>query len=351
MTTARHALVVGALGVVGSAVMRELRADPGWKATGIARSAPEAPEGWAPLRLDLTDAEACRAAAARLADVTHVFYGARYADRDAAKEAATNLAMLRNLVEPLAAAAPGLEHVCLVHGTKWYGSHLGPYRTPAREDDPRHLGLNFYFDQHDLVADMAARAGWGWSTVRPHIVCAATTGYPFNLVTLLGAYGALCAAKGLPLDFPGTEACFRSVSQATEAGLLARAMIRAATDPAFANQSFNVINGDHFRWSGLWPRLAAFFGVPMGVVRPMRLAEAMPGAERDWAALAAARGLAPLPLRALANWGFGDFLFRADWDDMSSTVKLRRAGFHETVDTEESILAALADLRARRVIP
>ncbi|QIE56710.1 SDR family oxidoreductase [Pikeienuella piscinae] len=350
MTTARHALVVGASGIVGGALAAELSARPGWRVTGVSRRGREA-TGWRRLPLDLTAAAACREAARELTDVTHFFFCARYSDRDPVREAHVNRAMLTNLLEPLAAGAAGLTHVSLVHGTKWYGSHLGPYKTPARESDPRHEGPNFYFDQLDAVAALRRGASWTWSTVRPHIVCAPTTGYPFNLVTLLGAYGSLCAARGLPFDFPGTEACFHSVSQATDASLLARAMVWAATEPECADQSFNIIDGDYFRWSGIWPRLADFFGVMRGEVRPTRLSAEMADAEAEWGALVEARGLTPLPVTALANWRFGDFLFRADWDDMSSMLKARRYGFHEALDTEESILGSLAELRRRRVIP
>jgi len=38
--------------------------------------------------------------------------------------------MLRNLVEPLAAAAP-LEHLTLLQGAKAYGVHLHPIRIPG----------------------------------------------------------------------------------------------------------------------------------------------------------------------------------------------------------------------------
>ncbi len=45
--------------------------------------------------------------------------------------------MLVNSVSAIERTAPGLERVVLVTGTKYYGSHLGPFKTPAREDDPR----------------------------------------------------------------------------------------------------------------------------------------------------------------------------------------------------------------------
>ncbi|MGF7159772.1 nucleoside-diphosphate-sugar epimerase [Rhodoligotrophos appendicifer] len=346
----RHALIAGALGIVGTTLVDHLVSLGDWTVTGLSRKAPPASPGWRHLALDLADARACREAAVHLGTVTHLFYCARYSNPDAPAEAAMNRAMLAHILEPLA-ASPSLEHVSLVHGTKWYGSHLGPYRTPARESDPRHAGPNFYYDQLDDVERLQRGRDWTWSTVRPHIVCAPTTGYPFNLVTLLGAYGALCAARGQPLDFPGTEACYHSISQATDARLLARAMVWAATDPVCANQSYNIINGDYFRWSNLWPRLAEFFAVPLGQVRNAPLAAIMSGADAEWQALITARNLAPHPLASLANWTFGDFLFRADWDDLSSIVKSRQHGFPDAIDTEQSILDALATLRRHTVIP
>jgi hypothetical protein len=66
-----------------------------------------------------------------------------------------NVAMLRNLIDAIEPVARGLEHVHLVQGTKYYGMHLGPFRTPAREDDPRPDFPNFYYDQQDLLAERA----------------------------------------------------------------------------------------------------------------------------------------------------------------------------------------------------
>ncbi|MGN6464759.1 MAG: SDR family oxidoreductase [Rhizobiaceae bacterium] len=347
----RKALVAGSLGLVGGNVAAHLQSLDDWQVIGLSRSRPSHAVDFEHWPLDLLDTEACSAAAANLKDVTHLFFCARFSDRDTALEARTNLAMLRNLLDPLTRLAPGLKHICLVHGTKWYGSHLGPYRTPAVEDDPRHMPPNYYYDQHDYVAALQRGQRWTWSTVRPHIVCGTTTGYPFNLITLLGVYGSICAELGLPLDFPGTEACFRSVSQATEIGLLCRSMAWMATTPECANQSFNIVNSDYFRWCNLWPRLAEFFGVPMGIVRPQRLVATMSTAEALWASLCNRQKLTHPELKRLANWGFGDFLFSAGWDDMSSTVKARRYGFRDDTETEASILGALAELRRRRVLP
>lgn len=344
-----HALVAGASGLVGRNLVTELLAQ-GWKVTGVARSSLPVTAGFTGCPVDLLDASACARAVAAIPPPTHLFYCARLGATDAETEADLNTRMLRNVLGPLRSCAQ-LRHVSLVHGTKWYGSHLGPYPTPAAEDDPRSPRPNWYFDQHDLVTEWQVGSGWTFSSVRPHAVCGIATDYPYNLVTLLGAYGAICAEAGEPLTFPGTEEAFRSVSQATDVGLLCRAMIWAATDPACANEAFNVINADYFRWCNLWPKLAAFFGVPDGGVRTRRLVDEVARTERLWAAMQVRHGLVVQPLSALANWAFADFMFKAGWDDMSATVKLRRYGFQEVVATEPMLLGYLSQLREARIIP
>ena len=37
------------------------------------------------------------------------------------------------------------------------GQHIGPYKTPAKESDPRILGPLFYDDQEDFLAEWSAR--------------------------------------------------------------------------------------------------------------------------------------------------------------------------------------------------
>lgn len=351
MSGGKVALVAGARGIVGGNLVRKLL-EHGWSVIGIARSADEtAVPGYRHLGVDLHDAKACRDAAQECAAATHMFYAARASDADAGREADTNAAMLRHVMEGLLAQASGLRHVTLVHGTKWYGSHLGPFRTPAREDDPRHAGRNFYYDQQDYIDALQRGKAWSWSTVRPHIVCGLSLFYPFNCVSTLAAYGSLCRALGRPLGFPGTPAAFDAISQATDADLLADAMVWTAEEPRCANQAYNIINGDYFRWRNLWPALAGFFGVEPGPADSSPLATAMQGSEEIWAAMVRRHGLRDLPLSALANWQFGDFLFKAEWDVLSSIVKCRQHGFQRALDTEQSFLANLSRMREQRLIP
>ena len=56
-----------------------------------------------------------------------------------------------------------------------------------------------------------------------------------------------------------------------------------------------------------------------------------------------------MPLNRVADWDWADFLFRGDWDDMSSSIKARRHGFADCVDTQDEMLTALARYREERV--
>ena len=62
-------------------------------------------------------------------------------------------------------------------------------------------------------------------------------------------------------------------------------------------------------------------------------------------------GLQPMRLEDIAQWNFADWVFRQTYDIVSSTTKLRRAGFHEAVDTEEMFLDHLARYREARILP
>ena len=347
------ALIAGALGLVGRNMADLLRQTPGWQVVGVARSAPIGEAPCELVRLDLTDGDACRQAAGAGAfrGVTHVFSCGRAASPEPLEEARLNNLMLQNLVDAVEAGSNDLQHVHLVHGTKWYGSHLGPFRTPAHEDDPRHLANHFYYDQQDWTAARAAKGGWTWSTTRPHLIVGQCIGYPHNFLNILGVYGALTAELGVPFGFPGSRAAFEAVHAATDVGLLNRAMLWAATTPACAGEAFNAVNGEFFRWCNLWPAFARFFGAEHGGVRPMPLGTYMADKAPVWQRLVERHGLLPHRFEQMASWAFADFHFSVGWDAYSSNVKAVQFGFTEMLNTETMFLDRLAEMRRLRLIP
>ncbi|MFC3229338.1 NAD-dependent epimerase/dehydratase family protein [Marinibaculum pumilum] len=348
------ALILGDGGVVGRHLALRLNASPGWSAIGLSRRA-EGPEGVVHIAADLLDRADLSRHAEGLQAVTHLFVAAKVAAADAVAEAERNVRLLANALDLLERHAPGLQRVVLVHGTKWYGCHLGPYAVPAREADPSGPGPLFYFDQHDLVrvrsqACPAARR-WTWCSLRPHTVWGYSQGSGNNLVTLIAVYAALLKEAGLPLSFPGSEANFRKRSQATTADLLADALLWAAVAPACAGQDVNIVNGGWFRWCDLWPSVAALFDMPPAPPDPVPLVKRMKPLEAAWPALCDRHGLRERDLGQLVNWAYGDGLFGVTWDDVSAMDKARRLGFHATEDNGAALLRILDGLRRDRIVP
>ena len=77
----------------------------------------------------------------------------------------------------------------LVTGTKYYGVHLGPLKTPMRETDPRHMPPNYYFDQIDWLTAYRQGKGWDWVELRPQTLCGFSPGsYP-----LIEAHAAIAS--------------------------------------------------------------------------------------------------------------------------------------------------------------
>jgi len=350
------ALVPGLSGMVGRAIAGRL-SSLGWRVVGFSRTAPNpAIDGVEHVAADLTDREAVFSAlSAHAAETSHLFYAGRAPDPDLAVEADRNLAMLRHVVEGLEAAGAPLVHVHLMEGCKWYGSHLGPYLTPAREDDPRHAGRNFYHDQQDYVeARVRAGAAWTWSALRPHVLTGFSLGYPHNIAGVIAAMAEIRKARGEPLSFPGTQACFDSLTQFTDIDVLVDAMLWCVETPAAAGEAFNVICADYVRWRDIWGEIAEFFGMPAGEVAPERLTDSMAGAEILWREVAARDGLAEPDIARIGNWGYGDINFRIWWDDLASTAKIRKAGFEQDtsriVTSREALFKALRGYREAGVI-
>lgn len=347
----KKAVVVGGLGVIGRNLLGYLEANTDWELVGLARREPDFETRAGFISVDLLDRAAAEAALSPLTDVTHIFYAAFQARPTWAEHNAPNLALLVNAVEPIEAASPGLEHVHLVEGNKIYGSHLGPFKTPAKESDPPHLLPNFYFDQEMWLRGHQQGKSWSWSALRPQTVCGFALGNPMNIISAIAVYATISEELGLPLRFPGKPGAFRAIYQVTDSELLAKAMHWCATSPTARNEVFNITNTDFFRWENVWPRFADFFGMVPGPVQTLSLTEFMADKGPLWAKIVEKHGLQPIAYEALVAWPFADYVFGCDWDVMTDTLKIRRAGFHDCLDSEEAFLRLFQQFRDMKVIP
>lgn len=346
----RTALILGGTGITGRALAAHLSSSPDWDVVSVSRGGTGDQSGVRYLAADLNDPAACKSVLADLSETTHVFYAAFANAPTFVQQCPPNAAIFRNALHAVA-SLPKLEHISLVQGTKYYGQHLGPFKNPAKESDPRHIPPNFYYDQQDDLVAESQRHAWTWSCVRPHLICGFALGNPMNLISILAVYATLSRELGLPLRFPGKPGAFTSITQAADAGLLARAMTFIATSETCANQAFNVTNGDFFRYQNLWPRLADHFGLKSGLVQTVDLPTFMADKAPLWDAIVARHGLRATRFAEVADWNFAAYTFGVDWDVMSSTTRLRQAGFAEAIDTEQMILDHMTELQARRIIP
>jgi len=352
---AHNALVVGASGIVGSATAA-LLIEKGWTVHGLARR-PGEQAGVQPVSADLLDADATAAA---LADISPdaVFITTWLRQDSEAENIRVNSAMVRNLLDGLPART-GPRHVALVTGLKHY---LGPFesygkgvlpQTPFREEQGRLDVENFYYAQEDEVFAAAARDGFTWSVHRPHTVIGKAVGNAMNMGTTLAVYATLCRETGRPFTFPGSAAQWNGLTDMTGAGQLARHLLWAATTPAAANQAFNIVNGDVFRWSWMWGRLAAWFGVEAapfdGIVRPLEGQMADDAAL--WRQIAAREGLAEPDLGRLASPWHTDADLGRPIEVVTDMSKSRRLGFTGYQPSDDSFLDLFRQLRADRLIP
>lgn len=358
----KKVLIAGASGLVGFAAVKHFSQRVDWDAVGISRRIPPGLEGAKLISVDLTDSARCAEVFGQMHDVTHVVYAALYEkpgliqgwrERD---QMETNLAMLRNLFEPLASAAKSLQHVTLLQGTKAYGAHIEPFPIPARERWPRHQHENFYWLQEDYLREKQKGKDWHWTILRPQIIFGESLGSNMNAIPAIGVYAALLRDAGLPLSFPGGAP---SIAEAVDADLLARACAWAATSPQCQNEIYNITNGDVFVWQNVWPTIAEALGMQVGPPQPRRLAVEMPKRESEWAAIVKKYNLrAPASMRDYVgqSFFFADAIFAYGVNQLPSamlvsTIKARQHGFHDCIDTEDMFRKWFKRFQDLRLLP
>jgi len=352
---ARTALVVGTSGIVGSATAA-LLIEQGWTVHGLARRPSDQP-GVHPVAADLTDAAGTAAALKDLApDAVFVSTWSRQATE--AENIRVNGAMVRNLLDGLR-PAKSVRHVALVTGLKHY---LGPFeaygkgvlpQTPFREEQGRLDVENFYYAQEDEVFAAAARDGFSWSVHRPHTVIGKAVGNAMNMGTTLAAYATLCRETGRPFRFPGSAAQWNGLTDMTDARQLAAQLVWATTTPEAANEDFNIVNGDVFRWSWMWSRIADWFGIEAapfdGTVVPLE--EQMADDAAVWQRIAEREGLVEADLTRLASPWHTDADLGRPIEVVTDMGKSRRLGFTRYQPTDDAFFDLFAQLRADRLIP
>jgi nucleoside-diphosphate-sugar epimerase len=350
------ALIAGATGIVGNNLATHL-ASKGWEVLGLARRPSASHNGITPLAADLLDPASIKAALGNHKP-THIFLTTWLRQATEAENIRVNSAMVRNLLDVVSPTG-SVEHVALVTGLKHY---LGPFEsygkgvmpaTPFREEQGRLDVENFYYAQEDEVFAAAARDGFTWSVHRPHTIIGYALGNAMNMGVTLAVYATICRETGRPFLFPGSATQWNSLTDMTDARLLARHLEWASTQPAGQNQAFNVVNGDVFRWSWMWSRLAQWFNLEpapwTGEVVPLakQLADAAP----IWSDIAKRHNLVEPDLAVLTSPWHTDADLGRPIEVVTDMSKSRKLGFLDYQPTDDSFFDLFTTLRSQRIIP
>jgi nucleoside-diphosphate-sugar epimerase len=351
-----RALIAGATGIVGLNLASHLASQGDWAVYGLARQPGSSP-GVQPVAADLLQPDSLQTALQNV-NPTHVFITTWMRQPTEAENIRVNSALVRNLLQTISSSR-SVEHVALVTGLKHY---LGPFETygkgklpatPFREDQERLAIENFYYAQEDELFAATERDGFGWSVHRPHTIIGYAVGNAMNMGVTLATYATLCRETGRPFVFPGSAVQWNGLTDMTDARLLARHLQWAATTPAARNQAFNIVNGDVFRWSWMWDRLAQWFGIPAasypGEATPLerQLADAAP----IWAEMARKYSLVEPNLHVLASAWHTDADLGRPIEVVTDMSKSRKLGFLDYQATEDSFFDLFRTLRQTRIIP
>ncbi|MCF4997185.1 NAD-dependent epimerase/dehydratase family protein [Pseudomonas syringae] len=349
------ALVVGASGIVGSAIT-QLLIDQQWQVAALSRHPSPAP-GVIPVAADLQDPASLEQALADLKP-THVFITTWSRQPTEAENIRVNGAMVRNVLNALS-PAKSIEHVALVTGLKHY---LGPFeaygkgslpQTPFRESQGRLDIENFYYAQEDELFAAAERDGFTWSVHRPHTVTGVAVGNAMNMATTLAVYASICKHTGRPFVFPGSSVQWNSLTDMTDARQLAQQLMWAATTPAAANQAFNVTNGDVFRWKWMWSQIAEYFALaPADYPAALSpLEKQMENDQATWTQIVAKHGLKEPDMGRLVSAWHTDADLGRPIEVVTDMSKSRGMGFNGYQASDQAFFDVFDRLRELRLIP
>ena len=352
----KRALIIGASGIVGGNLADRLIAD-GWHVCGLSRGRTAVSPSIESITADLNSAGSVNAALIGKS-FSHVFFTAWSRQATEKENIRVNGAMVQHVMDAVGPSGT-LVHAALVTGLKHY---LGPFEayatgavpiTPFREEQGRQPVENFYYEQEDRLFEAATRYGFGWSVHRPHTIIGYALGNAMNMGVTLAVYASLCKATGQPFIFPGSAAQWNSLTDMTDARLLARHLEWAATSPNARNEDFNVVNGDVFRWQWMWSQIAAYFGIEAapfdGETRPLEAR--MQDAAKTWAAIAARFDLREADIGKLASWWHTDADLGRPMEVLTDMTKSRQAGFLDYQSTPDAFFALFDRLKAERIIP
>ena len=396
------AIVVGATGILGRAIVNEMcRNLTTWPTVhALSRSKKEDyPNTVIHRHIDLLSSADDMAKDLQNVSGEYVFFTAWVNKNSEDENTKANGDMLRNFLDALekTGAVENLKRVILVTGCKQYGVHLGRPKNPMFESDPwlrdSKWPSNFYYRQQDILHAYCKKHNKEWIVTYPNDVIGFAEGNFMNLTTSIGLYAAVQKELGNDneLEWPGCEKFYTGFDTFTCSKLHAQFCCWAALEPKARNQAFNVTNGDVESWQNLFPKVAQRFGMkvksdqftkPATLPSVMKLEKEPPVVEvavecglvgrteqnkvesridlvkwseqkevrEAWKRLAEREGLVKDAFEH-ATWWFLAFVLGRDFDLVVSMSKARSLGWNGYKDTWESLNEAFDELEINKILP
>ncbi|RAL06951.1 uncharacterized protein BO97DRAFT_409335 [Aspergillus homomorphus CBS 101889] len=308
--TDRHAIIYGASGLIGWAVVNQLLSSYPERGTFKKVTAvtnrplnlaethwPTGQPGQPELQLisgvDLRSAHELEHQIPDIETVTHVYYLAFTANSNALDEVAINSQMFSTVIAAHNTLSPDLEFVAFAGGTRGYGIYTpgGTFQPPLSEDLvhalPEDVAKTVVYPVYrQILTTASANKSWTWCEVCPDAIIGFTpNGSQFSLALHWAQYLSLYAynhdvgprtASGdreasaesgaVEVPFPGVQAAadakFSPVSSAT----LVRFMVFASLRPGQCGggRLFNVADCEEVTYGELWGAIAGWFGLVGG---------------------------------------------------------------------------------------
>ncbi|KAI7153927.1 hypothetical protein KC349_g8017 [Hortaea werneckii] len=379
-----HALIFGASGISGWALLSQLRTYPTSTAFSRITAITNRPYSLQQAQVPQDDriviasgvdlrktpeqvAEAIRSKVSDAETVTHVFFAAYIQEDNYEALSKTNEHLLRAAVCASEQLSSTLKSVVLQTGGKGYGLEFAKQlevKAPLSEDMPRipepYYSKIFYYNQIDLMNELSRGKQWTWTEIRPDGVVGFVPGSnAMNMAQGFGLYLTLQRAvrgKGAVVPYPGHTHGYHAKHGDTFQDILARMEIHTALHPETCGngQAFNITDAQKpVTWAELWPKLCEHFGLVGSEPSesPQDLGAFVKKHEDVWRAIAKKYGLNE-ELVAQQGWGHTQYMIvDFDFDRQMDLSKARSAGFKEEIDTAQGYLIAWERMRAAKILP
>lgn len=277
-----------------------------------------------------------------------------------------NTALLDTAIRAIEQVSPALKMVVLQTGGKGYGLEFPDkvsINPPLRENMPRipepYASKIFYYTQFDLLAELSKGKHWTFAEVRPDgIVGFTPTSNAMNLSQGIGLYLTIYRevhGAAAIVNFPGSAGGWKCKHSDTSQGILAKMEIYAAThiDECGNGGVFNIADGETVTWEHVWPKLCEHFGLvgegPASDAVSMQ--DFVNNNVNAWKKLAQKHGLKEIVVEE-QNWPFVHFmLVDFDFDRQYDLTRSREVGFKEETDTADGYVKAWEKMRKAKILP